>query len=74
MASGPWSIRCLIEAWRLKVMRADTLLAGDHEVRSLKPQMQFDLAVLKNGADLHREFALARAAATQPGTDARRSN
>ena len=55
-------------------MRADTLLAGDHEVRSLKPQMQFDLAVLKNGADLHREFALARAAATQPGTDARRSN
>jgi hypothetical protein len=58
----------------LKLMRADTLLAGGHEVRSLKPQMQFDLAVLKNGADLHREFALARAAATQPSTDARRSN
>ena len=28
-------------------MRADTLLAGSHEVRSLKPQMQFDLAILK---------------------------
>jgi hypothetical protein len=55
-------------------MRADTLLAGGHEVRSLKPQMQFDLAVLKNGADLHHEFALARAAATQASTDARRSN
>jgi hypothetical protein len=30
-------------------MRADTLLAGGHEVRSLKPQVQFDLAALKTG-------------------------
>jgi hypothetical protein len=36
----------------------------------LKPEVQFDLAVLENGPDLDGEFALAGAAATQTNATA----
>jgi hypothetical protein len=49
------------------LMGADALLAGRHEVGHLKPLVKFDVAALENGSDCNRKFALARAAAPQPG-------
>src|ERR1700722_16994567 len=49
----------------VKLMGANTLFAGRHEVSGLKPDMQLDVAALKNGANRHGELALAGATAAQ---------
>lgn len=39
----------------VKLVAGDTLLAGTHQVDCLKPDVHFDVAGLKNGANLHSE-------------------
>jgi hypothetical protein len=46
-------------------MGTDALFTGSHQMRRLKPEMQFDLAILENGAHFDRKFALAGAATAQ---------
>src|SRR5260370_14303563 len=54
----------------VKLMGADALFSGRHQVRSLKPDMQPNVAALKDGAHGHGKFALARAAAAHAHTSA----
>src|SRR5664279_824621 len=49
----------------MKLMSADALFAGRHQVSSLEPDMQLDVAALKDGAHGHSEFAFAGATAAQ---------
>src|SRR5262249_13126465 len=43
----------------VKLIRADTLLAGAHEERRLEPQAKLYVAILKDSANAHGELALA---------------
>ncbi len=47
------------------LMGTDALVARCHQMRSLKPKMQFDMAGLENGANRNWEFAFAWPAAPQ---------
>jgi hypothetical protein len=51
----------------VQLMGANSLLAGRHQVSGLKPDVQFNVAILENRPDSHCELALARATAAQTG-------
>jgi len=51
----------------LDLTGGDAFLAGAYEVDNLQPQVQRQVAILKDGADPHRELALAGVALVQAG-------
>ena len=54
----------------VQLMRRNTLLAGNHQVGGLQHLVQRDAGVLKHGADLRSELALAVTTAPQAFADA----